>query len=316
MLTNTYSAKSSLENPFNIKHDEFYDYATNSSNSVFYDVYLYGRAVNQALSMLMVSAIDDNSVKNIINTQRKGATYDRASSFYRLQNFMQNHLNRDRKFVVLDDGASATPTTTNTSIQLKWSATSVSIDNLNGFTSETSEGISFMDLYKNRIYPIASEISSATISLDILENRDYMWYQFLNALGNTFFDTSTMTPRNSLHHLSILVDEYNVTRYTKDSLDYHLSATYEFNSVIPDIVHPTLTFNQLANTPVVYSFSASCPNSVKTPVSTGESSGMLNRMRSAPSGDYVPDAYWSHKNTSLETMVQQYNSIIGKFNKS
>ena len=139
-------------------------------------------------------------------------------------------------------GNHVVPNSNDSEVDLKWACESVKIPSVG---AKTRKGFN-IDTTKTIDYPLIEGHEGAkTITLNIVEDKKMMFYQFFNALQNQFFEPLILKPKSSYHklgmyiavigghqmdNLDLIEREDGVARET--TLEDIPMQVFEFNSVV------------------------------------------------------------------------------------
>ena len=219
-----------------------------------YQVYLYGPAVRGALSYL---------IRRANGMHRNGMKNPDALDLVAVKDFIANFF-VDNPHNLYTRYWNNPTVNTRGAIALRWAAETANIPTMNPVVD--SNKLPNLDPYKNIKLPYISDFNKESmVTISIVENEYFMWFQFFNALKLQFFNKKVLHPRDSLHKLSILFVPL-INRINNDN-NNHLDTTkngysqgqfYEFNSAFFKGIQ-NLSFGHDKTGLLKHSISFSCP---------------------------------------------------------
>lgn len=209
------------------------------------------------------------------------------------------------------------------SIELLWACEKISFP---GSVTPTFNDKMMLDTYKNVRYPIITGHSGpGTITLQIVEDRTLMFYQFFNAVMNQFFDPLVLKARSSIHKMGlymISLDGFEYAHTDKfDERDYLIGLddkgqtgwtindvqlqVFEFNSIVPESIGD-ISYDYGATEKASYSVRFKAPNMFQDAFKTmANFRGMANNTTDKP----------MLTNMSLDEISVSESSTTVKYNK-
>lgn len=186
------------------------------------------------------------------------------------------------------------------SIELLWACEKITFP---GSVIPTFNDKIMLDTYKNVKYPIITGHSGpGSITLQIIEDRTLMFYQFFNAIMNQFFDPLILKARSSIHKMGLymisldgfdhattdLFDERDYLRGLDDNgqtgwsiADVPLQV-FEFNSIVPESIGD-IDYGYGEEKKATYTVKFKAPNMFQDAFKTmGNFRGMANNTTDKP----------------------------------
>jgi len=239
-----------LNKPMKQRIDDFY-----GNSSVFrtnrFLVGFYGEYVRQAIKKLESDAKTERYNSNVFSGNQKLA-FGEHIYLNALDRWKELHYNAEEE-----------------QVELKWTCESVTIPNTQVSIGNTKL---LLDSVKSIKYPFITSGTDSIekISINIIDTRDLMMYQFFNALLNRFFTPQILKPRSSFHKLgmyvAVLQEDFvksggikENTEFRDADLDAVVKQIFEFNSIVIDGI-PQLTFDQKGESILKYKINFSAPN--------------------------------------------------------
>ena len=193
----------------------FYD-----NGSVFtknkYIVGFYGPYVNSAIEYMKLMAVKDRTNNN--KTFKDTAIYKTS----------------------LDNWLSTFWDSTNRVLEMRWNCKSITLPTVKLDVEKSPHAF---DAIKALQYPVVKGATHGNITIDVVDERNMMWYQFFNTLKNRFFTPQVLKPRSSFQKLSMFAialqdgvmdqkskDEHGLTR---NNIDAYPAQVFEYNSIVP-----------------------------------------------------------------------------------
>lgn len=154
-------------------------------------------------------------------------------------------------------------------VELKWTCSNVQLPSV----QPTVESQLLVDSIKSIQYPLVMGHGGLQqVSIEIIEDRNLMMYQFFNALMNRFFTPQILKPRSSLRKLGMYVavlqedlvypvgvkEGRSRTESDKD-INAVVSHIFEYNSIVIKGI-PELQFNNNIKEPLKYTIKFDVPN--------------------------------------------------------
>lgn len=155
-------------------------------------------------------------------------------------------------------------------IKFKWACKDISIPTARIRTqSDANENGLILDTQRNMKYVYSKGYEKhLPLNMTIVEDTSMMWYQFFNALTNTYFSSKVHTARDSIHKMGLDVFPYlnrpKITEYVtpgyNDRRAHDDGPLFEFNSITYSGMGGDIQFSQSASEGQTYSVSFVVPN--------------------------------------------------------
>lgn len=152
-------------------------------------------------------------------------------------------------------------------VELKWTCSNVTLPGIHS----KIESKMMVDSIKSIEYPLVTGYGGVQqVSLEIIEDRNLMMYQFFNALMNRFFTPQILKPRSSMHKLGMYVAvlqedlvipqgvQENGTSRHRD-INAVVSHIFEYNSIVIKGI-PNLKFSNDSKNILKYEIQFDVPN--------------------------------------------------------